>query len=852
MKHSLSILLVLAAIMSSNPAMSEVLTGNCGTNAIYTLDTESGQLKIEGSGEMWNFIASSSPWSSERDLIRSVEISGTITNIGDYAFGDCSCLASVSIPNTVKNLGKATFSGCSSLTSFVIPDSVTSIGFALFAKCSSLASVSIPSSVTSIDGNSFWGCSALTFISIPESVTSIGQYAFRECSSLTSVDLGNSIATIGNDAFSNCSALMSITIPNSLINIGNRIFSGCSSLSSVTIGKSVESIASSAFDGCSNVKSLIYADGCTSVLQTRLTSITSVSIPGSVMSIGNAAFSDCVSLTSVYIPQSVTSIGVAAFYGCSSLTSANIPNSVKDIGARAFYGCSVLPSVSIPNFVASIGDSAFEGCSSLTSVTIGTSVTSIGRRAFLKCENLTSIIIPNSVVSIGSNAFAGCSSLVSATIGDSVISIEDWTFSDCLSLTSVFTPNSIESVGNGAFYGCSSLRSFTFGSAIKSIGNRAFIGCSSLDHITCEAVTPPMVSFDTFFEIPTWKGTLYVPSESIDAYKNADGWKAWGTIKAIDKEEVKIAIIRFAEENKEIMEGTGGRFVVEILPANATNKAMQWVSTNVAVLTVDCEGFFTAKSVGTATIMAISQDGSGKSAVCNVTVVPSSFAIVDSVSSFSVTEERTYGVLTYARSYNGEWEPLYVPFCIDVEALNEDCQLAEIVGVNQLDENKDGRPDYTILEISIMESGITEPNIPYLIRNRYAGNQVMAFKGVPVYPTEINSLDCSSVQMKYTFMGSYEARPISDIYTIQDGVLQQSDSTAPFRWYMTASNRKDSSFELPARIKIMTVEDVIDGVNNLISAPTRAGSEMYDLLGRRIAKPVRSIYIQDGRKVTRK
>ena len=124
-------------------------------------------------------------------------------------------------------------------------------------------------------------------------------------------------------------------------------------------------------------------------------------------------FSDCSSLTSVTIPNSVTSIGIYAFSGCRSLTSVTIPNSVTSIGNSAFRFCSNLTSVTIPNSVTSIGGYAFQRCSSLTSVTIPNSVTTIGYSAFSDCSSLTSVTIPNSVTSIGDYAFYGCSSLTS-------------------------------------------------------------------------------------------------------------------------------------------------------------------------------------------------------------------------------------------------------------------------------------------------------------------------------------------------------------------------------------------------------------------------------------------------------
>ncbi len=143
------------------------------------------------------------------------------------------------------------------------------------------------------------------------------------------------------------------------------------------------------------------------------------------------AFDGCSGLTSVTIPGSVTSIGNYAFCYCRGLTSVTIPNSVTSIGNSAFYGCTGLTSVTIGSGVTSIGYGTFGGCTSLTSVTIGSGVTSIGNYAFDRCSGLTSITIGNSVTSIGSGAFFGCSGLTSVTIPNSVTSIEAWAFDDC-------------------------------------------------------------------------------------------------------------------------------------------------------------------------------------------------------------------------------------------------------------------------------------------------------------------------------------------------------------------------------------------------------------------------------------
>lgn len=106
----------------------------------------------------------------------------------------------------------------------------------------------------------------------------------------------------------------------------------------------------------------------------------------------------------------VTKIGTDAFAYCS-LTSITIPDSVTSIGEYAFDGCKSLASITIPDSVTYIGYSAFDGCRSLASITIPDSVTHISQYAFNGCSSLKSITIPDSVISIAYNAFDNCSNL---------------------------------------------------------------------------------------------------------------------------------------------------------------------------------------------------------------------------------------------------------------------------------------------------------------------------------------------------------------------------------------------------------------------------------------------------------
>ena len=149
-------------------------------------------------------------------------------------------------------------------------------------------------------------------------------------------------------------------------------------------------------------------------------------------------------------------------------------------------------------------------------------ITSIGTYAFGFCTSLTSITIPASVTSIGNSAFYNCTSLESVTIPDSVESIGNSAFRICSRLTSITIPASVTSIGTYAFNSCTSLTSITIPNSVTSIGDSAFQNCTSLTEMTVLATTPPNLSNTNAISIATT--VIYVPSASLDAYKNASNW----------------------------------------------------------------------------------------------------------------------------------------------------------------------------------------------------------------------------------------------------------------------------------------------------------------------------------------
>ena len=161
----------------------------------------------------------------------------------------------------------------------------------------------------------------------------------------------------------------------------------------------------------------------------------------------------------------------------------------------------------------------------ITSINIPSGVTIIRNSAFLYCINLASVTISSSVTSIGSSAFSNCTSLASVTIPSSVTSIGSSAFNNCTSLASVTILSGVTSIGGSAFSNCTSLASVTIPSSVKSIGSYAFNSCTSLASVTCESLTPPTISSNTFNNVPA-TCPIYVPAESVDAYKAANNWKA--------------------------------------------------------------------------------------------------------------------------------------------------------------------------------------------------------------------------------------------------------------------------------------------------------------------------------------
>ena len=272
--------------------------------------------------------------------------------------------------------------------------------------------------------------------------------------------------------------------------------------------------------------------------------LTSVIIPNSVTSLGGA-FYDCPSLVSVTIPNSVLSM--YGFRRCEKLASISIPNSVMEIGDGAFEDCDNIQSVTIPNSVTSIGQMAFFDCNGLKELSLSDNLTTIGESAFVACYSLKKIAIPKSVLKIGQRAFTECKGLESITVdrenkkydsrSDCNAIIEKYTNKLIVGCKNTSIPHDVNTICEDAFAYCEGLKAIELPMSITSIESGAFYECAGLSSVKCFASTPPELNENAF---SNYNITLFVPENSIAAYKADANWSKFKEIVGITSEPSQV------------------------------------------------------------------------------------------------------------------------------------------------------------------------------------------------------------------------------------------------------------------------------------------------------------------------
>lgn len=488
----------------------------------------------------------------------------------------CGKLTKVDIPEAYRNAAVDTidalaFNAATEMQELYIPDSITEIAKGAINACNELQTIRIPFTGENLtaSGSDFFGYIFgaenvdsqnaylpvnLNKVIISDQVKTIGEYAFKNCKDLQEVLLPSGLETIGWYAFAN-SGIQEITFPaslkswertafdksklervnvldlNSYINCEGRGFGGnidlfvngeniteiiipqgqtcltsClagSNIEKITIPDSVVELGEGAFEYCKKLKEVVFigdsklTEFCSTFY--NCFSLQNIIIPRTVKRFSDAAFLGCTALENVFYDGTISD-WLSIKGGCRSLTSnakhfylkngndyeelidAVIPDSVTNIGEYAFYGYKGLKSVTLPDGITEINRYAFGGCSELKEINMPSQLRYIGANAFSSTA-ITTVVLPEYVREILSGAFAGCSSLTNITIPYGVTTMGDEVFYGCCSLTSVIIPDSVTSIGYSAFYRCDSLTSVTIGNGATSIGYSTFNYCSSLTRV---------------------------------------------------------------------------------------------------------------------------------------------------------------------------------------------------------------------------------------------------------------------------------------------------------------------------------------------------------------------------------
>lgn len=467
--------------------------------------------------------------------------------IGDYAYEGCSSLSGYTvIPTPERDWDeyrntpgyKGTFKSCQNLESVTLKcdeDGKVKLGQEFFQFCSSLSSLTV-------DTGDFTGTPVITecghhafentkLSTIPYTITEkfIGESTFRGMESLTSITLSGTIE-IGEGCFYMDNALSSVTLPDTVEKIDSHAFLHTTGITSVNTPANLKEVGNEAF----------YGGG-----------ITDATIKSGV-TYGSSVYGECKKLSGVTIESGVTAIPSGMFANDSGLTSIVVPDTVRTVGDMSFQNVSIT-DVTIKSGVT-YGYAPYRYIKTLTGFTIESGVTEVPEEVILLESVYDSgshfdITIPDTVRTIKRLAFAN-RRISGLTIGDGVETIEGYAFKGCsvpygseLMNNGIIIPDSVKDIGgqdywNGGYsFSGLNVDSYEVGSGCTHIAKGSFASEGSGSGkwtgvtFTIRATVPPTLDESNAFSTAKYGiKHIYVPAESVDAYKAATNWSVFANI----------------------------------------------------------------------------------------------------------------------------------------------------------------------------------------------------------------------------------------------------------------------------------------------------------------------------------
>lgn len=366
-----------------------------------------------------------------------------------------------------------------------------------FAGNTNLKTVELSGSITKIGGGAFSGCTNLVSIKSSANFVRVASSAFKNCTSLEILDLTftgisqvNSYAVIGYSTFENCKSLKSFTIPDSVRGIEKDAFKGCASLETIYLHKNVRELGDGVFSGCTSLDGIWVAEDNnyfsndeygvlfnkdkTELLAAPGGLTGTYTVPDTVKTLANEAFSGCDKLETVIVPDTVTRMGSGSFKNCVSLKSFDIPTGVTIINEQTFTGCTSLDGIW-----------AGEGNRWFSNDEYGVLFSRDRSKLIAAPGSITgTYTVPNTVKTISRYAFAGCGKLKTVLIPDGVTATGAGCFENCTSLKTVVLSGQA-TITEAQFRGCTALDVVVIKEIHSTYGKKAFENCTSLKSIYC-------------------------------------------------------------------------------------------------------------------------------------------------------------------------------------------------------------------------------------------------------------------------------------------------------------------------------------------------------------------------------
>lgn len=721
----------------------------------------------------------------------------------------------------------------------VIPETVTYDGYTYVVKkiedrsgtYHAIESISLPSTLEEIGALTF-DYTNLKEIVLPEGLRSIGQQAFAG-SKIEKINIPSTVESIGTFAFSFCQYLTDIEVSND-----NRYFSS---------------------EG-----GALYDKDFQKLICLPVGIKTSFAVKEGVKIIGSGACSGTYT-SEIILPQSLKRIDEEAFSNTRNLKQIIIPEGCAYVGRNAFAGGQVLSMIKIPSSVTYIGDIAFRKCTNLKEIIVDK-----GNQQFCSAnnvlynKNMTRLIaaspkslsgafnVPNTVSTISNYAFCCCNQLTYINIPSSVNNIASSAFAFCTRLETIVLPEGVTKIDAQLFWRCLSLKEVYIPSTVTSISGSAFTACNSLEKIICAANIPPFAEDETFrihstkvdlddfpdsfgSDLVDFTGSLYIPETSISSYKTAQGWKDMTNVKSLSS----VHALKYVVDEK-----------VYMTNFYETNDSINLLAEP------HKDGYtFSGWSEDLKTVP-------NHDVIISGTFIKDAEIALTDATAYTNASTQQVSKLTYTRNFkNTNWQPLYIPFSMSYEDwASQGLEVARLNGFYEYDDNLDGKVDRSALEVlKVTETeGDLMPNHPYLVRATTTGEKSIEVSDVTLYPAEQNSIDCSTMETKYTFTGTYSA--ISNVeltsisaYVMGGGSLGQSTSNLnPMRWYMVRESRGGQLLPVLTNIKIFVYgEDEADAIDFTYDNEAE-DAVLYNVMGQKVNTNQKGLVIKNGKKYINK